>query len=55
MVQMGQQTIGDLQASVGFETIGYGILAAMLIAILGSAAPAYLISTIKPAEAMRNE
>lgn len=55
MVQMGQQTIGNLQASVGFETIGYGILAAMLIAILGSAAPAYLISTIKPAEAMRNE
>ena len=55
MLQMGQQTIGDLQASVGFETIGLGILAAMLIAILGSAAPAYLISTIKPAEAMRNE
>ncbi len=50
-----QQTIGDIQTSVGFDTIGYGILAAMFIAILGSAVPAYFISTIKPAEAMRNE
>jgi len=55
LAQIGQQTVGNIQASVGFDTIGYGILAAIIIAILGSAIPAYFISTIKPAEAMRNE
>jgi putative ABC transport system permease protein len=55
MFQTSQKTIGDIQASVGFDTIGYGILAAIIIAVLGSAVPAYFISTIKPAEAMRNE
>lgn len=55
MIQMSQQTVDDIQASVGFDTIGYGIIAAFIIAIIGSAVPAYFISTIKPAEAMRNE
>jgi putative ABC transport system permease protein len=46
---------GSVQASVGLDTIGYGLLAALLIATIGSAVPAYFITTIKPAEAMRNE
>jgi len=45
----------NVQASVGIDTIGYGLLAALLIAAIGSAVPAYFITTIKPAEAMRNE
>jgi putative ABC transport system permease protein len=51
----GQQTLNNIQTSVGMGTILYGVLAAMMIAILGSAVPAYFISTIKPSEAMRNE
>jgi putative ABC transport system permease protein len=49
------QATGDVQASVGLDTIGYGVIAALIIAIIGSALPAYFITTIKPAEAMRNE
>lgn len=42
-----------LQTSIGFETIMYGVGIAFLIAILGSAFPAYFISKIRPAEVMR--
>lgn len=47
------RSVQDVQASVGLGTIGYGIGIAFLIAIIGSAAPAYLISKIRPAEVMR--
>ena len=50
-----QQTIKNITASVGMQTLALGLGAAFLIAILGSAVPAFLISKVKPAEAMRNE
>lgn len=50
-----RDTLRNIKASVGGKTLGLGILAAFAIAILGSAIPAYSISKIKPAEAMRNE
>ena len=49
------QTIKNIQASVGAQTLLLGLGAAFAIAIIGSAIPAFLISKVKPAEAMRNE
>ena len=51
----GRQTLNNIKASVGVDMLAIGALAAIAIAVLGSAAPAFLISKIKPAEAMRNE
>ncbi len=45
----------NIQASVGWSILGYGFAAALAIAILGSAIPAFLISKIRPAEVMRAE
>lgn len=49
------QTIKNIQASVGLQTLLLGLGAAFAIAVIGSAIPAFLISKVKPAEAMRNE
>lgn len=45
----------NIQSSVGITTLAYGIGATILIAVLGSAIPSFMISKIKPADAMRNE
>lgn len=45
----------DLHAEIGFGMVVYGLAVALLVAILGSAAPAWLIARIRPAEVMRNE
>lgn len=50
-----QSTLRDLHAVVGWEIILYGLLAAILIAIIGSAVPAYLIAKVRPAEVLRSE
>lgn len=49
------RSVKNVQASVGLDTIAYGIGIAFLIAIIGSAAPAYAISKVRPAEVMRAE
>lgn len=49
------QTVESIETSVGASTLAYGVVGALLIAILGSAIPALMISKIKPADAMRNE
>lgn len=48
-------SIQNIQASVGWDILGYGVGVALLIAILGSALPAFLISKVRPAEVMRTE
>lgn len=50
-----QGTVSNLQANAGFELILYGFLAAIAIAIIGSALPAWIIAKVKPAEVMRAE
>lgn len=50
-----QNTLRDLQAVVNYEVVLYGLLAAVVIAILGSAVPAWLIAKVRPAEVMRGE
>jgi putative ABC transport system permease protein len=45
----------DVHAAVGFSIILYGIGAALVIAIVGSAAVSYFIAKIRPSEVMRTE
>lgn len=47
--------IRNVKTSVGWSILGYGVGSAFLIAIIGSALPALLISKIRPAEIMRAE
>lgn len=54
-IGLGRQTIENISGSVGVETVAYGIGMSLLIAVLGSAIPALMVSKIKPAEAMRSE
>ena len=49
------ENVRAVQASVGWDILGYGVGVAVLIAILGSAVPAYVISRVRPAEVMRAE
>lgn len=45
----------NLHASVGFGVVLWGLLVALVIAVVGSAVPAWFIARIRPAEVMRNE
>lgn len=47
--------VRNLHATVGTSMILYGLGAAILIAIIGSAIPSYLISKVRPAEVLRSE
>lgn len=56
--QIGQSVQGatkNLTNTVGIDIILYGLLAAILISIIGSAIPAWLIAKVRPAEVMRGE
>ncbi len=50
-----QQSVENIQANVGWEIILYGIGAALIIAIIGSALASIFISKVRPAEVMRAE
>ena len=47
------RSVQNVQASVGIDTIAYGVAIAFIIAVIGSALPALFISKIRPAEVMR--
>ena len=47
--------IRNLHATVGWQIIFYGLGAAVIIAIIGSALPAFFISKVRPAEVLRSE
>jgi putative ABC transport system permease protein len=47
--------VGQVAANVGWTTVGYGLLAAIVIAVVGSAIPAWLIAKVRPAEVLRGE
>ncbi len=51
----GMNTLRNIQTTVGWDIILYGIGAALLIAIVGSVIPAWFITKIRPAEVMRAE
>jgi putative ABC transport system permease protein len=50
-----KSTFSNIHAAVGFSIIIYGLLGAILIAIIGSAGVSYFIAKIRPAEVMRTE
>lgn len=47
--------IGSVNVAIGWQTVAFGVGAALVIALLGSAIPAWLIAKIRPAEVMRAE
>ena len=51
----GGASIRTINAVVGWDIILYGLVAAILIAIIGSAIPAWFIAKVRPAEVMRAE
>ncbi len=54
-MRMTMGAIGDITAVVSYDIILYGLLAAVIIAIIGSALPAWFIAKIRPAEVLRGE
>ena len=55
IVNGAQGAVRNLQATIDWQIILYGLGAAVIIAILGSALPAYFISKVRPAEVLRSE
>jgi putative ABC transport system permease protein len=47
--------VGQVAANVGWKTVVYGLFAAIVIAVVGSAIPAWLIAKVRPAEVLRGE
>lgn len=48
-------SLRTVETSVGWQTLGQGVVAALAIAVVGSAVPAYFISRVRPSEVMRAE
>jgi putative ABC transport system permease protein len=53
--QFGRGALQGIQANVGWNVLLFGLLGAVIIALVGSAIPSYLISKVRPAEVMRGE
>ncbi|HEY6736962.1 MAG TPA: FtsX-like permease family protein [Candidatus Saccharimonadia bacterium] len=53
--QSAESLMSNIKTNVGAPLLAEGLAAAILIAILGSAIPAYLIAKVRPAEVMRGE
>lgn len=49
------QSVQNIQANVGWEVLAYGVVIALIIAVLGSALASIFISKVRPAEVMRAE
>jgi putative ABC transport system permease protein len=47
--------LSNLHTVVGFDVLLYGVLAALVIAIVGTSIPAWLTAKVRPAEVMRAE
>jgi putative ABC transport system permease protein len=50
-----KDNFSNIHAAVGWGTLGFGLLGALAIALLGSAVVSYYIAKIRPAEVMRTE
>lgn len=55
VISGAQGALRDLTTTVGVDIILYGVLAALIIAFIGSVIPSFVISKISPAEVMRAE
>ena len=54
-IESAASLVGQVAANVGMTTVAYGFLAAVVIAVVGSAIPAWLIAKVRPAEVLRGE
>ncbi len=54
-VSSAKDLIGNVTTNVSVKSLGYGLLAAIGVAIIGSAIPAWFITKIRPAEVLRGE
>ncbi|MEO5950363.1 MAG: ABC transporter permease [Candidatus Saccharimonadales bacterium] len=54
-VQNSQDLVGKVATSIGLPVLLEGLGAALLIAIIGSAIPAWMTAKVRPAEVMRGE
>lgn len=54
-LRAGGEGIRNINAVVGWDIIIYGLVAAIIIAVVGSAIPAWFIAKVRPAEVMRAE
>lgn len=50
-----EQTVTSITSTVSTQTISLAVVLLIIIAIVGSALPAWIITTIKPAEVLRSE
>ena len=55
IISGAQGAVRDLTTTIDWQIIVYGLVAAIIIAIIGSSLPAYMISKVRPAEVMRSE
>lgn len=55
LLRAGGASIRNINAIIGWDIILYGLVAAIVIAIVGSAIPAWFIAKVRPAEVMRAE
>jgi len=53
--QSAENLVKNIKTNVGLPLLGEGLGAAFLIAVIGSAIPAWLIAKVRPAEVMRGE
>jgi putative ABC transport system permease protein len=54
-LRAGGTSIRNINTVIGWDIIVYGLIAAIVIAIVGSAIPAWFIAKVRPAEVMRAE
>jgi putative ABC transport system permease protein len=50
-----RNNLSSIHAAVGWSIILYGLAAAVIIAVVGSALASFLIAKVRPAEVMRAE
>ncbi len=50
-----RNTLSNIHANIGWNILAYGLGAAVLVALIGSAAASWLISKVRPAEVLRSE
>jgi putative ABC transport system permease protein len=51
----GRLNLSSVHAAAGWSTLGFGLVAALIIAVIGSAIPSMLIARVRPAEVLRGE
>lgn len=54
-VSSAKDLIGNVTTNISLKSLGYGLLAAVGVAIIGSAIPAWFITKVRPAEVLRGE